>query len=188
MEKTIEDLNKTARTNGLIIGIISAAIGITIYYVAPSVMGSAGYGIGLGILSLVLYIIFTLDLKRKIGGYWSFREALKGIFLMAVIAGVVSTVITDAFYKLIEPDAYAKVSVYVEDGLTQTYERFGMGQDKIDQFVGIALKGLKSQLDPNLMDFFKNLSALILAAFIMSLIFAAIFKKDHPIFTQTTEE
>jgi len=188
MEKTLDDLNKTARSNGLIIGIISTVIGIVIYYVSPASMASISLGIGLGLFSLVLYIFFTIDLKKKIGGYWSFREALKGIFLMAFIAGIVNIAINFVFYKFIEPTAYDKVSGYVADGLTQTYEKMGMDQDKIDQFVAMGLEKLKSQLKPGLMDEIKNLGAAILVQFVMSLIFAAIFKKDPPVFVQTTEE
>jgi ABC-type spermidine/putrescine transport system permease subunit I len=40
MEFSIENLNKAASTNGLIIGIISTVIGVVTYYVFPSMLGS----------------------------------------------------------------------------------------------------------------------------------------------------
>jgi hypothetical protein len=38
------------------------------------------------------------------------------------------------------------------------------------------------------MQFFKNLGIAIIVQFVMSLIFAAIFKKEEPIFASTMEE
>jgi hypothetical protein len=188
MEKNMESLNKTASTNGLIIGIITSAVGIVVYYVMPSMMGSISFGVGVGLLSLLLYIVFTLDLRKKVGNYWSFREALKGIFLMAFVAGVVNMLINLIFYKFIEPGAYEKIAGYVGDSMTQNFERFGMDQEKIDQAVAQGLQRLKSQFNPGVMDIFKNLTMQILVQFVMSLIFAAIFKKEHPIFIQKAEE
>jgi hypothetical protein len=188
MEKTLESLNKTASTNGVIIGIISSVITIVTYYVGPRLMGSVSYGIGLGVLSLVLYIIFTIDLRRKIGGHWEFREALKGIFLMAFVAGILNMAINFIFYKFIEPGAYEKVSGYIADSLAQNYEKMGMDQEASDKMVAISLTKLKSQLDPGPMDLLKNLSIAILVQFILSVIFATIFKKSRPVFVQAAEE
>jgi hypothetical protein len=187
MENNTEDLNKAAIINGLIIGIISTVIGIVIYYVAPSMMASLPFGIVMGVLSLVLYIIFTIDLRKKIGNYWSFRTALKGIFLMAFIAGTVNMIIINVFYKFIEPGAFEKISGYMADNLSQNLERMGMEQDKIDQMVAQSLEKLKSQLNPGVADLFKNFGMQILVQFIMSLIFAAIFKKDPPVFRKEEE-
>ena len=88
MELSLENLNKAAGTNGVIIGILSIVIGVVTYYVFPQLLGSISFGIGSLVVSLLIYIFFTLDLRKKIGGFWSFREALKGIFLMAFIAGL----------------------------------------------------------------------------------------------------
>jgi hypothetical protein len=188
MERQIEDLNQAAATNGLIIGIITSVIGIVIYYVAPSLMGSLSFGIGVSALSLVLYIIFTIDLRKKIGNFWSFRTALKGIFLMAFTAGIVNMAINFVFYRFIEPAAFEKISGFISESMAANYERFGMDQDKIDQMVALSLEKLKTQLKPGPMDLLKNLTIQILVQFIMSLIFAAIFKKEPPVFAPREEE
>lgn len=188
METNLENLNKAAVTNGVIIGILSVVIGIVTYYVAPSMMGSAYYGIGLMLVSLILYILFTIDLRKKIGGYWSFRQALRGIFLMAFTAGLLGMIINFLFYKFIEPGAYEKISGYLVDGLTKTYENLGMEQDKIDEAIETSLKSMKSQFDPSFTDLLRNLGVAVILQFVMSLIFAAIFKKERPVFSSVVEE
>jgi hypothetical protein len=188
MEIISETKNNDSLSNGLVIAIITSVIGIIVYYVAPSMMGSTVFGIGLGLLTLVIYILFTLDLRKKRGGYWTFREALKEIFLMAFIAGIVGILINLFFYKLIEPDAYSKISGYVVDGMVSSYEKMGMSQEQIDSIVPEMERSLKSQFDPSALDLAKNLGIAILIEFIMSLVFAAIFKKNPPIFVADEDE
>lgn len=188
MESSLQDLNKASATNGIIIGILSFVIGIVTYYMFPSLLGSMSFGIGTLVVSLLIYIFFTLDLRKKIGGYWNFREALKGIFLMAFVAGVLYSVVNYVFYKFIEPDAFEKISGYVEEGVSRTLESMGMNQDQVDEAVSKQVEALKGQYDPTPLQFLKNLGIAVLIQFVMSLIFAAIFKKEVPVFASVQEE
>ena len=107
---------------------------------------------------------------------------------MAFIAGVFTMVFNFIFYKFIEPGAFEKISVYITEGLTKTLEGLGMQQDQIDAAIEKQLETMKGQFDPTLKDLAKNFGIAILIQFIMSLIFAAIFKKESPVFATTTEE
>lgn len=188
METSLQDLNKASATNGLVIGFLSSVIGVVTYYVMPSLLGSLYFGIGLGVVSLLIYIFFTLDLRKKIGGYWNFREALKGIFLMAFVGGLLYSAVNYVFYKFVEPDAFEKISGFIEEGMSKTFGNMGMEQDQIDEAVSKQVETLKTQYDPTPMEFLKNLGISILVQFVMSLIFAAIFKKEAPVFASISEE
>lgn len=188
MESSLENLNKAAVTNGIIIGILSSVIGIVTFYMFPSLLGSMSFGIGSLIVSLLIYVFFTLDLRSKVGGYWNFREALKGIFLMAFIAGLFYSIVNFVFYKFIEPDAFTKISGFVEEGMSKTFESMGMEQEKVDEAVSKQVEGMRAQYDPTLLQFLKNLGIAVLVQFVMSLIFAAIFKKEAPVFASVDEE
>lgn len=188
MEASLQNLNKAALNNGLLIGILSAVIAIVTYYMFPSMLGSMGYGLGTLVVSLLIYIFFTIDLRKKIGGYWNFREALKGIFLMAFVAGLFYSIFNLVFYKFIEPGAFEKISGFVEQGMTKTFESMGMEQEQIDEAVGKQIEGLRSQYDQGFKDFFKNLGIAVIIEFVMSLIFAAIFKKEAPVFAPVDDQ
>lgn len=188
MEFSLQNLNKAASTNGLVVGIISFVIGIVVFYAAPSLLGSIGFGIASTLISLAIYIFFSLDLRKKIGGFWSFREALKGIFLMAFVAGLVYSTLNFVFYKFIEPSAFETVADYMEAGTTKTLERMGMDQDKIDEALTKQMEAIEEQYNPTISQFFKNLAVSVLVQFVMSLIFAAIFKKEAPIFASSLDE
>jgi hypothetical protein len=187
MEFSTENLNKAASTNGLIIGIISTVVGVVTYYVFPSMLGSMGFGIGAGVVSLLIYIFFTIDLKKKIGGFWNFKEALKGIFLMSFIAGVIYSSVNVIFYKFVEPDAFEKIAGFMEAGMSKTFENMGMEQEQIDEALEKQIEALKEQYNPTIAQFFKNLGIATILQFVMSLIFAAIFKKEAPVFASTEE-
>ena len=188
MELSLENLNKAASTNGVIIGILSTVIGVVTYYVFPSLLGSMSFGIGTLVVSLLIYVFFTIDLRKKIGGFWTFKEALKGIFLMSFIAGLIYSLANVVFYKFIEPGAFEKIAGFMESGMSQTFENMGMEQEKIDEAVAKQIEGIKAQYDPTFAQFFKNLGIAVIIQFVMSLIFAAIFKKESPVFASTTEE
>jgi len=188
MDLSLQNLNKAASTNGITIGILSTTIGVVTFYIFPSLLGSISFGIGTLVISLVIYVFFTLDLRKKIGGLWNFREALKGIFLMAFIAGLLYSVVNFAFYKFVEPNAYDKISGYMEAGMTNTLENMGMNQDQIDEAISKQSEGIKAQYDPTPMQFFKNIGVAVIVQFVMSLIFAAIFKKEEPVFASIDDE
>ncbi len=188
MELSLENLNKAASTNGVIIGILSTVIGVVTYYVFPSLLGSMSFGIATLVISLLIYVFFTLDLRKKIGGFWTFKEALKGIFLMSFIAGLIYSLANVVFYKFIEPGAFEKIAGFMESGMSQTFENMGMEQEKIDEAVAKQIEGIKAQYDPTFAQFFKNLGIAVIIQFVMSLIFAAIFKKESPVFASTGEE
>lgn len=183
----MDNLNKNAINNGVIIAIISIAIQLIIYYAMPSLFGSVGTGIGIWVVLLIIYVLLTLDLRKKIGGFWSFKDALKGIFLMSLIANAGSAVFNFIFYKFLEPNAYDKIIGFVTEGLTGTYEKMGMSQDKVDEAIAQVETSLKSQFQPSILDFLKTLGISILVGFVMSLIFAAIFKKNPPMFAPAEE-
>ena len=107
---------------------------------------------------------------------------------MAFISGLVSIIFNFIFYKFIEPGAYEKIAVHITEGLTSTFENLGMQQEQIDEAVEKQLEAMKGQFDPTFTDLAKNFGIAILVQFIMSLIFAAIFKKEQPVFIASTEE
>ena len=185
----METLNKQAINNGIIIGIIGIAIQLLTYYAAPNLLGATWFGIATSIILLAIYIAFTLDLRKKIGGFWSFKDALKGIFIMSLVANVGSSIFNYLFYKFIETGAYDKIAPSVEAQAIANLEKFGItDQDAIDKGVEQALAQIKSVYQPDLKSFLITLGTVILVGFIMSLIFAAIFKKNPPMFAQIEEE
>ncbi len=183
----MEQLNKNAINKGLILAFVSIMMQLLIFYVAPQLSGSMGLGAGMGLIALLLYIFFTIDLRKQVGGFWSFKEALQGIFLMAIVAGVLSSVFVALYFKFVEPQAFEKVEPYVTASMRANMEMFGADESKIDDAVAQQMEGIKSTYSPTFGQFAKTFGFSIIFQFIMSLIFAAIFKKNAPVFLDNEE-
>jgi hypothetical protein len=93
-----------------------------------------------------------------------------------------------AFFKFIETDAFEKLAPTIEQQAVANLEKFGVTDQKaIDAAVEQALAQVKSIYQPDLKSFAISFATIIIVGFIMSLIFAAIFKKEQPMFASTEE-
>ncbi len=180
---------KMALISGLIWAAISTFILLATYYGMPSLLGNYTYNILVFLISIGLGIYFTLDLRKKIGGYWSFKEALSNIFVMFFVQYLVYTLFVLAFGKWIEPayvDHMREVSL---NASTEMAERFGGGnQEVIDQMIAETEKGVEKSLNPSIADFAQSTGIAVILYFIGALIFAAIFKRERPVFAPVSDE
>jgi len=183
----IANAKKIAINNALIWALINIIIFLLVYYASPSLMGNFAYGFIQLAIAIGLAIYFTLDLRKKIGGYWSFREALGNIFLMFLMQFVIVTLFTTAFAKWIEPsyaDTMREISL---NATTRVAETFSSDQEQIDQIIEEAEKNIEKQVNPGFMDVVKGLAIGSIFYFIGALIFAAIFKRNPPLFAPVEE-
>lgn len=180
---------KAAFINGLIFGVISIFIFLITYYAFPDLFGNFTFGIISFLISIGLAIFFTLDLRKKIGGYWSFKEALSNIFILLITQYLSYTLFVMAFGKFIEPayiDHMREVSL---NATVEVAERFGGGnQEAIDKMIEEAEKSIEQSLNPTFMQFLQATGITMIMYFVGALIFAAIFKRERPVFAQITDE
>src|SRR6476469_4644071 len=100
METTVTfNLRKAAITNGVIWAVINIAIFLLVYYVKPDLMASFAYGLIQFAVGLGLAIYFCIDLRNKVGGYWSFKTALGAIFTMFLTQALIVYFFTIIFGK-----------------------------------------------------------------------------------------
>lgn len=192
MDQTEENApaaKKIALINGLIWGVINIAILLLTYYAMPQLLANYAYGVVLMLIALGLAIYFVLDIRKKIGGYWSFRFALSNIFILFFSQYLLYTLFTVAFPKWIEPAYADHVREIRLNAVTEIAERFGGGnQEQIDLMIEEAEKAVEKELNPTMMDFLQALAISVIMYFIGALIFAAIFKRNRPVFAPISNE
>lgn len=179
---------RIAITNAAIWAVINIIIFLLVYYASPSMMANPAFGIITIAIGIGLAIYFTIDLRKKIGGYWSFREALGNIFLMFFVQVIVYTIFTTAFAKWIEPGYANMMREATLNATTQMAEAFSSDQEVIDKMIEEAEKSIEKQVNPGFMDFIQGLAIAAIFYFIGALIFAAIFKRERPVFAPVSEE
>jgi hypothetical protein len=186
--QTRGDAKKLAFTNGLIWAAINIAIFLVVYYVKPDLMGSFAFMAISIVIGIGLAVYFTMDLRSKVGGYWSFKEALSAIFLMFFTQAVLVFFFTILFGKFIEPDYAVKMKEISEATATNMMEKVGADQETIDKAMAEMEAKSEAQFNPGVIEILKSIAFIAIGYFIGALIFAAIFKKEQPVFSQTVEE
>jgi len=179
---------KLAINNALIWAAINIAMFLVVYYAVPSLMGSFAFaGISM-LIGIGLAVYFCIDMRKKIGGYWSFKEALGNIFLMFFLQAMIVFAFTIAFAKFIDPTYPEKMKEIATASAQTMMEKMGMDQDKIDEAMAETEVKFDKQFNPGFKDAAITIGTSAIMYFIGALIFAAIFKKDEPVFVHSTEE
>lgn len=182
-EDARNNTRKIAATNGLIWAAINIVIFLFTYYARPQLFGNMSYGIVTFLLGLALSIYFILDVRKKIGGYWSFRVALSHIFVLFFVQYVAFYLFTVGFPRFIEPGYTDVIRDIRLNSITEIAETFGAGdQDQIDQVIEQAEAALENELNPTFSFILQTMAMSVIMYFIGALIFAAIFKRERPVF------
>ncbi|WP_423147328.1 DUF4199 domain-containing protein [Rubrolithibacter danxiaensis] len=181
------NLKAEAAKNGAIWAVINIIIFLLVYYVKADLMGSFVWGIIQILLGIALAVYFCMDLRKKAGGFWSFKEALTHIFIMFLVQALIVFFFTILFGK-IEPTYVEKMKAITTNTTQQMMEKMGMDQDKIDEVLAQNETAMEKQFNPGPLQILTSVGMIILGYFVGALIFAAIFKKERPFFVQETEE
>lgn len=184
--KTLAVLKPEAAKNGIGLGLISLVLMIVAAYLLVSADSMLTVFLVPAILSLViplgLLIYFSIDLRKKVGGYWNFRQATSGIFIMLLVAYVISNLGNYAFTKLIEPDMTAKIQATVVNMTSRMMESQGVEQDVIEKQMDEMNDEFEKKENGTFMQAFQGHMIGIIIVFVVSLLFGAIFKKDPPLY------
>lgn len=173
---------------GLIWSAINIVVFLLVYYGMPQIMGTWKHSIIQFVVGIGLAIYFTLEIRKQIGGFWSFKEALKNIFILFIIPTVVVYFFSIIFGKWIEPEYPAKITEISLNATTEMMESMTTYQEVIDETIAEMEKGLEKQFNPGIMDILQSIAISALIYFVGALIWAAIFKRDRPVFVAREPE
>ncbi|WP_118194909.1 DUF4199 domain-containing protein [Albibacterium indicum] len=173
---------------GLIWSAINIVVFLLVYYGMPQIMGTWKHSIIQFVVGIGLAIYFTLEIRKQIGGFWSFKEALKNIFILFIIPTVVVYFFSIIFGKWIEPEYPAKITEISLNATTEMMESMTTDQEVIDETIAEMEKGLEKQFNPGIMDILQSIAISALIYFVGALIWAAIFKRDRPVFVAREPE
>lgn len=186
--QTTADPKKMALTNGLIWAGINIAIFLVVYYVKPDLMGSWVFLVLSILIGVGLAIYFIRDIRTRIGGYWSFGQALGTIFIMFLTQALIVMFFTLIFGKYLEPEYVVKMKEISQATALSMMESMGADQETIDKTMEDMEAKSESQFNPGPTDIMLGVLYNAIGYFIGALIFAAIFKKESPRFAPIDED
>ncbi|WP_407431510.1 DUF4199 domain-containing protein [Arcticibacter sp.] len=182
------ELKKGGAINGLIFGIIVLLAGIISVYMLANTANFALVVATPLIVSLLVplgaAVFLALSLRKRVGGYWTLRQATTGIFIMFIVAYTFSTVGNFVFYEVSGPALKAKTKENLVRVTTSFLERQGANQDEIDASVDKVNAGFAEGAVLTTGQMVQGYLQAIIIIFVVALIFAAIFKKEPPVFVR----
>ena len=180
METTTTNLKTEALKNGAIWGGINLVIFLITWYIMPSIMSSFWFT-GLSILiGILLAVFFTLDLRKKTGGFWSFGEALWPIFAMFLTSMALVFLFTVVFGKYIDPSYPVKMKELSLASSEKMMTSLGVSDEALETAMSEASNNLDKQFSPTFSQAVLSFGIAAIFYFIGALIFALIFKKTNP--------
>jgi hypothetical protein len=188
------DIRKKGAMTGIPLGLILMVLNIFSFYFITTIatsfwMISFGPIIFSVLIPLVIAGIFCSDLRKKLGGYWTFKQATTAIFMMMFVSYAITYLGANILFgKVIEPHMVEKTQTAVIGATTQMMEKQGVDQEKIDEQTEKMQKQFAIQTDASPVKVLTGIAVSLIFIFVLALIFAAIFKKDPPLFDTATLE
>lgn len=179
MEKTI-NIKQEALKNGLIWGGINIGIFLITWYTMPNLMGETFYSVLTSFVGIFLAVFFTLDLRKKVGGYWTFNEAIWPIFVTFLMSMTLMYVFSVVFSKYIDLDYAVKMKEMVMSSSEKMFKGLGLSGDDFDKAMETTTQKLEEQFNPNFKQMISGYGISAIMYFIGAVIFALIFKKNNP--------
>lgn len=186
----MNDIEQRIKTNGvksgLILGLVITALSIASYYLITTTTSPLIF-VGAPVLFSVFVPIFcviflSFKARTNVGGYWTFKQATTGIFIMFLVAFVLQYIGKEVvFDKFIEPGNAVKVQTAAINAKIAILKERGSSQALIDKNVA-ELKKDFSQPGSTVGGAIQGVIISILFIFILALVFGALFKKEPPVY------
>ncbi|MGY3212905.1 DUF4199 domain-containing protein [Mucilaginibacter sp. HD30] len=185
MEQNLNQvIKKKGLEKGLVLGVILLVLGILSYYFMTGMtenMWLILFGpmlISL-VIPLVVAIFFSIALRKEIGGFWNFKQAVTGIFIMFFVANILSFIGRDLiFAKVVEPNMVENMQTAMVNSTSAMLEKSGQEQEAIDKKVEEINQQFEKQKNPTIGSTIQSQLIAIIFLFVLAVIFAAIFKRE----------
>jgi hypothetical protein len=184
-----EERNKKIKVqgliNGLIMGAVLSAVSILYFYFMIHVARTAvAITVGSVVFSYVLpigiAILFCMNLRKKIGGYWNVRQATTGIFIMFFVSYLVGFIVKDnIFAKIIEPDMLQKTETAMVGALNKLKAENPANAKDADAKINDMKKALEGEKSITIGQQIQSFGITIIFLFVLALIFAAFVKNEQ---------
>ena len=194
----MNDIEKEIKINGVkagaILGLCLLVLSIISFYIITGISITPIAFIAIPIvftflIPIVLVLLFCFEQRKRIGGYWNLRQATTGVFIMFFVAYAIQTIGRDlVFAKFIEPDMIPKIETVTINATTQVLRDAKSTPQQIDKKIGELKTDFANQKTVTTAAVIQSTAISIIFAFVLSLIFGALLKREAPVYATATEE
>lgn len=173
---------------GIVLGFILLALGISSYYLITRVNTSPVLFIGIPVffslfIPIFVTVYFCFNGRKQLGGYWAFKQATTGIFIMFLMAYVIQFIGKDILFdKVIEPNNVVNTQNAAIAAKTALMKQRGDTQKVVDNSIADMKKDFAAQQNTTVGSTIQGIVFSILFIFLFAVVFGALFKKLPPEF------
>lgn len=164
---------------GLFLGITIVVFTAAIFLIDYQLLQNPFFASIPFIINVAVLFIAGYELRKKNGGYLTFKDALLSTFIIYAISAFIVMIYTVLQYNVFTPEIAAELQRETLNQQVVVWESFGMSDEEIDQAAAEMenrnIFGLTWQL--------LGLAGNLVFGFVISLIVAAIVKKKQPEFS-----
>ncbi len=162
---------------GIVAGLVFAGFSFGTYY--SGISSFAGFTLIYTWIPFVLVLILVLgfNLRKKMGGFMSFKEVLQYALVAYLVYEIIYAIVIYLLFVVIDPLLTKKLLDAVMKTTTDWMRSFGTPQAKIDEVVANANK---QKVETSTGTILKGIAWSLIWAFLKSLLIAWIVKKDRP--------
>ncbi len=167
--------------NGLIYGIASIVYLMVTYLMGISAMTSMWNSLIQFLVFLGLFVYIGLEARKIFGGYMSFSDAFKSIFLSFALGAFLYLLFNFVLNTMIDPALPGKLFDSGVETAISMMEKFGMGENEIEKVYDEMISKKEEVYDSfTLGGFFLSYVYFLLFGAIGAAIAGAITKKNNP--------
>lgn len=177
-------IKKEGLFKGIILGVILLTLNIfTFYYITSITKDAKMISFGLGVFSFILplafSVVFTIQMRQKLGGIWSFRQAVRGVFTMFMVGYIIMVIGRDGIFgNFVEPDMVTKTEKAMHDSERLRYKQQGLSDDKAAAKIAENEKLFGPKGKATVFSVVESYVITIILLFVLSLGFGLIFKRE----------
>jgi hypothetical protein len=175
---------------GIILGVILLALSILSYYLIIRTTTSPVLFVAIPIffslfIPIILTVFFCFNGRKKLGGYFTFKQATTGIFIMFIVAYLIQFVGKDiVFNKFVEPNNTVNIQNAAINAKTALMQQRHNTQKVIDNSINKMKTDFVLQQKTTIGSTIQGVVFSILFIFLFALIFGALFKREPPVYVQ----
>ena len=173
------------KREGIKVGIINGLIALTLmygsYFMGMDVFINQQYINTFLPYMIIILLITGFQLRKKNGGYLSFKEAMQFTFLSYVIAAILIAIGNYIIYNLIDKDLTEKSFVLGIEKTRGLMERMGAPEEEIDK----TLERMENEkTETGFKTILLGTGLGLIWDFVKSLLISIIIRKEKPAFSQ----
>jgi len=194
MDSLEQKIKINAVKSGLLLGVVLLILSIFSYYFITTISKSpalfvAGPLFFSFLIPVAVVAFFCFNARKKIGGYWTFRQATTGIFIMFFAAYLIQLVGKDIIFdKYVEPDYAQKTQVAAINAKTVIMKQQNYSPQATAKGIADMKKDFEAQKNVTVGNIIQGVAISILFIFLFALIFASLFKKEPPVYATQPDE